>query len=57
MLKKKKKTPYERNAVLSRLIPLTNDTASWGRHFSRADLVIEAVFEELSVKHQVIKQV
>jgi len=56
-VKKKKKTPYERNAVLSRLIPLTNDTASWSRHFSHADLVIEAVFEELGVKHQVLKQV
>jgi enoyl-CoA hydratase/long-chain 3-hydroxyacyl-CoA dehydrogenase len=29
---------------------------SWKRHFSRADLVIEAVFEELSVKHKALAE-
>lgn len=37
------------------MIPLHDDVESWKKHFSTADLVIEAVFEELSVKHRVLK--
>lgn len=40
----------------SRLYPLHDQEASWKQHFSQADLVIEAVFEELSVKHKVLQE-
>ena len=29
---------------------------SWKAHFGQADLVIEAVFEEISVKHKVLAE-
>lgn len=56
-LEKKQMTNHEFCETSSRLIPLHDDVSSWKRHFSQADLVIEAVFEELSVKHKVIKEI
>ena len=47
-LKKRRMTQYEFNACDSRLIPLHDGTASWKKHFSQADMVIEAVFEDLA---------
>ena len=56
-LKKKRISKYQFDSTTSRVIPLTDETASWGQHFRQADLVIEAVFEDLGLKHRVIKQV
>ena len=55
-LKKRKMTNHDLCATDSRLIPLHDGVESWKRHFSQADLVIEAVFEEISVKHKVLKE-
>lgn len=44
-LKKKRMTNNEFCTTTSRLVPLHDDVESWKRHFSTADLVIEAVFE------------
>ncbi len=55
-LKKKKLTNYEYCEKTSRLIGLHDGTASWKRHFASADLVIEAVFEDINIKHRVIKE-
>jgi enoyl-CoA hydratase/long-chain 3-hydroxyacyl-CoA dehydrogenase len=38
------------------VVGLTDSSASWQGHFANADLVIEAVFEDMGVKHQVIKE-
>ena len=35
---------------------LTDDSASWKQHFGQADMVIEAVFEDLDLKHKVIEE-
>jgi enoyl-CoA hydratase / long-chain 3-hydroxyacyl-CoA dehydrogenase len=48
-LKKKRMTGAEFATTTSRLIPLHDDVASWKKHFSTADLVIEAVFEVCTV--------
>ena len=55
-LKKKKMTNYEYCDTTSRLVLLHDNTESWKRHFAQADLVIEAVFEEIGVKHRVLKE-
>jgi len=55
-LKKKKMTNYEYCDTTSRLTPLHDGIESWKKHFGQADLVIEAVFEELGVKHRVLKE-
>ncbi len=50
-------TRYQHNLNASRVTPLSDDTESWKRHFSGADLVIEAVFENLELKRKIIRQV
>ena len=44
---------YKRDAYLAAVVGLTDSVASWPVHFAKADLVIEAVFEDLAVKHKV----
>ncbi len=55
-LKKKRMTNHEYVSTNSRLIGLHDDLPSWKSHFGQADLVIEAVFEELGVKHKVLAE-
>eukprot|EP00580_Thalassiosira_gravida_P018729 CAMPEP_0201669872 /NCGR_PEP_ID=MMETSP0494-20130426/25060_1 /ASSEMBLY_ACC=CAM_ASM_000839 /TAXON_ID=420259 /ORGANISM="Thalassiosira gravida, Strain GMp14c1" /LENGTH=819 /DNA_ID=CAMNT_0048150747 /DNA_START=140 /DNA_END=2599 /DNA_ORIENTATION=+ len=55
--KRRRMTQYQYNLNTSRVTPLSDDTESWKRHFSGADLVIEAVFENLELKRKIIQQV
>lgn len=55
-LKKKRMTPFEFATTTARVVPLHDNDVSWKRHFAKADLVIEAVFEDINVKHKVIKE-
>ncbi|KAH9505034.1 hypothetical protein Btru_061479 [Bulinus truncatus] len=50
-VKKKKLTSFEREVILSNLDP----TLTYDR-FRSCDMVIEAVFEDINVKHKVIKE-
>jgi enoyl-CoA hydratase/long-chain 3-hydroxyacyl-CoA dehydrogenase len=52
---KKHMTEYQYNVNNSNVTPLTDDSAAWKKHFSHADLIIEAVFEDLSLKKRIIK--
>ena len=54
-LKKKRMTNHKYCETTSRLIPLHDGSESWKKHFSKADMVIEAVFEDINVKHAVIQ--
>jgi len=56
-VKKRRMKMHEADAISSKIIPLSDDTLSWGKHFSQADMIIEAVFEDLSLKHRVIADV
>lgn len=56
-LKRKRMTKYQYNLNASRVAPLSDDTESWKRHFAGADLVIEAVFENLELKREIVRQV
>ena len=55
--KRKRMTKYQYNLNTSRVTPLSDGTESWKRHFAGADLVIEAVFEDLDLKRKIIQQV
>eukprot|EP00578_Thalassiosira_sp_NH16_P007106 CAMPEP_0181123280 /NCGR_PEP_ID=MMETSP1071-20121207/25806_1 /TAXON_ID=35127 /ORGANISM="Thalassiosira sp., Strain NH16" /LENGTH=821 /DNA_ID=CAMNT_0023208393 /DNA_START=53 /DNA_END=2518 /DNA_ORIENTATION=+ len=55
--KRKRMTKYQFNLNTSRVTPLSDDTESWKRHFSGADLVVEAVFESLDLKRKIVQQV
>lgn len=52
---KKHMTEYQYNLNNSNVTPLTDDSVAWKKHFSHADLIIEAVFEDLSLKKRIIK--
>ncbi len=54
-LDKKKMTRHDFASTTSRIVPLHDGDDVWKRHFASADVVIEAVFEDIKVKHKVIQ--
>ncbi|RHY22914.1 hypothetical protein DYB25_009523 [Aphanomyces astaci] len=54
-VKKRRMTGYDRDVVMSNVIPLSDQDEVWKAHMKHADLVIEAVFEDISLKHKVIQ--
>jgi enoyl-CoA hydratase/long-chain 3-hydroxyacyl-CoA dehydrogenase len=53
-LSKKRMTQYQFNINSSNVTPLTDHIDSWKRHFGHADLIIEAVFEDLTLKRKIV---
>jgi enoyl-CoA hydratase/long-chain 3-hydroxyacyl-CoA dehydrogenase len=53
-LSRKRMTKHEFNLNTSNVTPLTDDIESWTRHFGQADLVVEAVFEDLDLKRKIV---
>jgi 3-hydroxyacyl-CoA dehydrogenase/enoyl-CoA hydratase/3-hydroxybutyryl-CoA epimerase len=51
-VKRRRMTELERRSAMARIHPTTSDEP-----FRRVDFVIEAVFEDLDVKHQVIREI
>ncbi|KAI9920382.1 hypothetical protein PsorP6_015979 [Peronosclerospora sorghi] len=47
-------TIYERGIVMANLVPLCDEYEIWKTHIKKADLAIEDVFEDLSLKHKVL---
>ena len=56
-LKRRKMDMFTKNTTMSRIVGLTEDDPTWPKQFEKCDLVVEAVLEELSLKHRVIEQV
>mmetsp|Transcript_26711 Transcript_26711/g.50621 ORF Transcript_26711/g.50621 Transcript_26711/m.50621 type:complete len:784 (-) Transcript_26711:46-2397(-) len=56
-LKRKTMTMHKHNQNTANIVPLSDNTESWKQHFSQADLVIEAVFEDIDLKHRVVKEI
>jgi enoyl-CoA hydratase/long-chain 3-hydroxyacyl-CoA dehydrogenase len=54
-LSKKKLTKYKYNVNSSNIVSLTDQSESWRKHFSHADMVIEAVFEEIGLKRKIVQ--
>jgi len=55
--KRRRMTQYQLNKNSSNIVALTDDMEAWKRHFAGADMVIEAVFEEINLKRKVIAQI
>jgi enoyl-CoA hydratase / long-chain 3-hydroxyacyl-CoA dehydrogenase len=55
-VKKRRMTDFDRNTTMSRVVPLHDESTNWERHFAQADVVIEAVFEEIGVKRKVLAE-
>ncbi len=56
-VKKKALSSFDRDRLLSNVVGLTSADANWMKHFSHADVVIEAVPENLALKHKVVRGV
>lgn len=50
--KKKSITSFERDSIMSKLLGQVDYNG-----FEKADMVIEAVFEDINIKHAVVKEV
>lgn len=51
---RKHMTEFQRNRNTSSVIPLTDETPSVAKHLAKTDLIIEAVFENLELKQQIV---
>jgi enoyl-CoA hydratase/long-chain 3-hydroxyacyl-CoA dehydrogenase len=49
-------TKFQHNINSSNIIPLTENMESWKKQFSSADLIIEAVFEDIDLKRKIVAQ-
>ena len=56
-VKKRRMSQFDKDRVLSRVIGVGDGDATWRTHLGRADVVVEAVFEDLGLKHRVIKDI
>lgn len=54
--KRKRMTKFQHNINSSRIVPLTEKMDAWKKHFGRADLIIEAVFEDIDLKRKIVAQ-
>ena len=55
-MKRKRMTKYQSNKNSSNIVPLTDQTESWKRHFSKADIIIEAVPEIIDLKKKILSE-
>jgi enoyl-CoA hydratase/long-chain 3-hydroxyacyl-CoA dehydrogenase len=56
-LKRRHMSQYQYNVNTSNVTPLTDGVACWKKHFGHADLVIEAVFEDLQLKKKIVSEI
>jgi enoyl-CoA hydratase/long-chain 3-hydroxyacyl-CoA dehydrogenase len=56
-VKRRKMESFEKDKTMSRVIGVTDDDATWKQSMAKADYVIEAVFEDLSLKHRIVKEI
>mmetsp|Transcript_3430 Transcript_3430/g.4006 ORF Transcript_3430/g.4006 Transcript_3430/m.4006 type:complete len:814 (+) Transcript_3430:352-2793(+) len=55
-VKRKRMSNYKYNTNSANVVGLTDDMANWKKHFGSADMIIEAVFEDLDLKRKIIAQ-
>lgn len=56
-VKKRRMTAFEKDEIMARVVPLSDEDEVWKKHMGQADLVIEAVFEDMKLKHKVIQDI
>jgi len=55
-VKKRAMTKHEKDVIMSNVLGLADADPNWGKHMSQCDMVIEAVFEDMDLKHRIINQ-
>jgi enoyl-CoA hydratase/long-chain 3-hydroxyacyl-CoA dehydrogenase len=56
-VKRKRMTQHQFNLASANLTPLYEDLGSWERHMRQANIIVEAVFENLEVKQNLIRSI
>ena len=56
-VQRKRMTKHQFDKNSSNVTYLTDDSPSWKKHFASADMVIEAVFEDLNLKRNIVQMV
>jgi enoyl-CoA hydratase/long-chain 3-hydroxyacyl-CoA dehydrogenase len=56
-LKRKRMTKFKHNIATSNVVGLTDESSVWKNHFKNADMVIEAVFEDLDLKKRIVADI
>jgi len=56
-LKRKRMSLYKHSLATSSVTGLTDESPAWKKHFANTDLVIEAVFEDLTLKQKIVADV
>jgi enoyl-CoA hydratase/long-chain 3-hydroxyacyl-CoA dehydrogenase len=56
-LKRRRMTKFKHNIATSNVVGLTDESSVWKKHFKNADMVIEAVFEDLDLKRKIVADV
>ena len=56
-LKRRRMTKFKHNIATSNVIGLTDEDEVWKKHFANADMVIEAVFEDLELKKKIVADI
>jgi len=54
--KRRQITSFEKDGMMAKVTGVTADDDSWKKELAKADMVVEAVFESLELKHKVIKE-
>jgi enoyl-CoA hydratase/long-chain 3-hydroxyacyl-CoA dehydrogenase len=54
-VKRRRMSVFDRDNIVAKITGLDND-GNWKDHFAKCDLVIEAVLEEMHIKHAVVKE-
>eukprot|EP00730_Choanoeca_flexa_P010529 TRINITY_DN1845_c0_g1_i1.p1 TRINITY_DN1845_c0_g1~~TRINITY_DN1845_c0_g1_i1.p1 ORF type:complete len:762 (+),score=235.29 TRINITY_DN1845_c0_g1_i1:30-2315(+) len=55
-VKKRRMAAFERDQTVAKLMPVSDADGNWQQHFKNVDMIIEAVFENIDLKHKVIKE-
>jgi len=56
-VKKRSLTKFDKELTMARITGVADEDASWRKHVARSDVIVEAVFEDLALKHRVIKEI
>ncbi len=55
-VKRRRMSKFQYNTNSSNVVPLTDASPSWEKHFGKTDMIIEAVFEDLTLKRNIVAQ-
>jgi len=56
-VQRRRMSAVERDGHMANIVPLTDQDPHWREHMAKADMVIEAVFEDLDLKKRLVQEI